>query len=490
MSTLEKHFEKFRKNIVGIDSTYISPYGEKKILYADWIASGRLYKPIEDKIIKDFGPFVANTHTETSETGTRMTHSYHYAQKIIKNHVNAGPNDVIIQAGFGMTAAVNKLQRILGFKSCGVLKKKTCLKEMERPVVFITHMEHHSNQTSWHETIADVVVLEPDKDMRVNPDELRKQLEKYKDRKIKIGSFTAASNVTGIKPPYYELAKIMHENNGLCFIDFAAAAPYIDIDMHPKDPMKKLDAILFSPHKFLGGPGTAGIMIFDSKLYNNEIPDNPGGGTVDWTNRWGEHKYIDDIEIREDGGTPGFLQAIRTALAIELKDQMGTKQMAEREKEIVPYAIKGLKKIEGIKILADNIPERIGSISFYHEKIHFNFIVKLLSDRFGIQVRGGCACAGTYGHYMLHVTKENSHDIAKLINSGDLSKKPGWVRWSVHPTTRDTEVDYFVKAVSEIVNNYDEWIKDYNYNKTNNEFFHKSFDIKKYFDIKSNFSLD
>jgi len=490
MSTLEKHFEKFRKNIVGIDSTYISPYGEKKILYADWIASGRLYKPIEDKIIKDFGPFVANTHTETSETGTRMTHSYHYAQKIIKNHVNAGPNDVIIQAGFGMTAAVNKLQRILGFKSCGVLKKKTCLKEMERPVVFITHMEHHSNQTSWHETIADVVVLEPDKDMRVNPDELRKQLEKYKDRKIKIGSFTAASNVTGIKPPYYELAKIMHENNGLCFIDFAAAAPYIDIDMHPKDPMKKLDAILFSPHKFLGGPGTAGIMIFDSKLYNNEIPDNPGGGTVDWTNRWGEHKYIDDIEIREDGGTPGFLQAIRTALAIELKDQMGTKQMAEREKEIVPYAIKELKKIEGIKILADNIPERIGSISFYHEKIHFNFIVKLLSDRFGIQVRGGCACAGTYGHYMLHVTKENSHDIAKLINSGDLSKKPGWVRWSVHPTTRDTEVDYFVKAVSEIVNNYDEWIKDYNYNKTNNEFFHKSFDIKKYFDIKSNFSLD
>ncbi len=490
MSKLETYFDKFRKNIVGIDSTYISPFGEIKILYADWIASGRLYKPIEDKIVKEFGPFVANTHTETSETGTRMTHSYHHAQEIIKNHVNAGPNDVLIQAGFGMTSVINKLQRILGFKSCGVLNNKICLQKMDRPVVFITHMEHHSNQTSWYETIAEVVILEPDNDMRVNPDELRKQLEKYKDRKIKIGSFTAASNVTGIKPPYYELAKIMHENNGLCFIDFAAAAPYINIDMHPKDPMMKLDAILFSPHKFLGGPGTAGIMVFDSELYNNDVPDNPGGGTVDWTNRWGEHKYIDDIEAREDGGTPGFLQAIRTALAIELKEQMGTKQMSEREKEIIPRAISGLKKIEGIKILAENIPERIGSISFYHKKIHFNFIVKSLSDRFGIQVRGGCACAGTYGHYMLHVSKEDSDNITSLINSGDLSKKPGWIRWSIHPTTKDQEIDYFVNSVSEIVNNYDEWIKDYNYNKTNNEFFHKKFDSKKYFDVKNSFVLD
>ncbi|MEA3317807.1 MAG: aminotransferase class V-fold PLP-dependent enzyme, partial [Bacteroidota bacterium] len=334
MSILEKHFEKFRKNIVGIDSSYKSPFGEKKIMYADWIASGRLYKPIEEKILKNFGPFVANTHTETSETGTRMTHSYHYAKKIIKKHVNAGPDDVFIQAGFGMTAAINKLQRILGFKTSEHLNKNTYLKEVERPVVFITHMEHHSNQTSWYETIADVVVLAPDEEMRVNPDELKKQLEKYKDRKLKIGSFSAASNVTGIKPPYYELTKIMHQHGGLCFIDFAASAPYVDIDMHPEDPLMKLDAIFFSPHKFLGGPGTAGILIFDSELYDNEVPDNPGGGTVDWTNRWGEHKYIDDIELREDGGTPGFLQAIRTALAIELKEQMGTKNIEERENEM------------------------------------------------------------------------------------------------------------------------------------------------------------
>ncbi|MDA3780672.1 MAG: aminotransferase class V-fold PLP-dependent enzyme [Bacteroidales bacterium] len=490
MSTLERYFEKFRKNIVGVDSTYISPFGEMKISYADWIASGRLYKPIEEKILKEFGPFVANTHTETSETGTRMTHSYHHAQEIIKNHVNAGPNDVLIQAGFGMTSVINKMQRILGFKYCGLVNNKICLKEVERPVVFITHMEHHSNQTSWYETIAEVVVLEPDKDMRVNPKELRKQLEKYKNRKIKIGSFTAASNVTGIITPYHELAKIMHEHGGLCFIDFAASAPYVDMDMHPDDPKEKLDAILFSPHKFLGGPGTAGIMIFDSNLYDNDVPDNPGGGTVDWTNRWGEHKYIDDIEVREDGGTPGFLQAIRSALTIKLKEQMGTKQIAEREKEIVPKAISELKKIKGIKVLAENIPERIGSISFYHVKIHFNFIVKSLSDRFGIQVRGGCACAGTYGHYMLHVSKEESDNITKLINSGDLSKKPGWVRWSIHPTTRNQEIDDFVNAINQIVNNYEEWIKDYNYNKMNNEFYHKNFNIKEHFNVKSGFVLD
>jgi len=489
MSSLEKHFQTFKKNIVGYNASYNSPYGEQKIIYADWIASGRLYEPIERKMLEQFGPYVANTHTETSETGTLMTHSYHHAQQLIKKHVNAGPNDVLIQAGFGMTSVINKLQRILGLKGCGLLRNKKCLKEIDRPVVFLTHMEHHSNQTSWYETICDVVIIDPNEDLLVDPEKLRKKLEEYKDRKLKIGSFSAASNVTGVIPPYYKLAKLMHEYGGLCFVDFAASAPYVEINMHPEDPLEKLDAIFFSPHKFLGGPGTAGIMIFDSSLYKNKAPDNPGGGTVDWTNRWGEYKYIDDIELREDGGTPGFLQAIRSALTFELKEQMGIENMEQREKELVPRAFKGLKAINQVKILAENVIDRIGSLSFYIEGVHYNLVVKLLSDGYGVQMRGGCACAGTYGHYLLDVTYDYSHKITELINHGDLSQKPGWIRWSIHPTTTDQEIDYIVHAIAEIAQNHQKWEKDYHYDKHTNEFIHQKFVGKQKHNLDNWFAL-
>jgi len=472
MSNLEKYFEKFRENTIGHDACFNSPFGKQKILYADWIASGRLYAPIEEKMSKDFGPFVANTHTETNETGTMMTQSYHKAQEIIKKHVNAGPDDVIIHAGFGMTAVVNKLQRILGLKGCGIIGRFTCQKEREKPVVFLTHMEHHSNQTSWYETNVDVVVVPPGKDLLVDLEELKKQLEKYKDRQMKIGSFTACSNVTGISAPYFQMAKMMHEYGGICFIDFAASAPYVDINMHPEDPLEKLDGIFFSPHKFLGGPGSSGVMIFDSKLYSREVPDNPGGGTVDWTNPWGKYKYVDNIEAREDGGTPGFLQAIRTALAIQLKNQMGTQNIVKREEELLELAFENLKSVKDVNVLADNMHKRLGILSFYVEYIHYNLLVKILNDRFGIQVRGGCACAGTYGHYLLEVSQEQSQTITDEISSGDLSHKPGWVRWSLHPTTTDEEVLFFIDSLQKVVINYLEWKDDYSYNRKTNEYYY------------------
>jgi selenocysteine lyase/cysteine desulfurase len=270
------------------------------------------------------------------------------------------------------------------------------------------------------------------------------------------------------------MAAIMHEHNGLCFIDFAASAPYVEINMHPPDPMQKIDALYFSPHKFLGGPGSCGVLIFDSSLYQSEIPDDPGGGTVDWTNPWGEYKYVDDIETREDGGTPGFLQAIRAALAMKLKEQMGVKQMMQREEELVDRMMKGLQQVEGVRILAGNIEHRLGIISFYHPDIHFNLIVKMLSDRFGIQVRGGCACAGTYGHFLLEVSYDRSHQITEKINHGDLSEKPGWVRVSLHPVMTMEEVDYFISALKAVIENQAEWKKDYIYDPKKNEFEHRS----------------
>ncbi len=472
MSDLEKYFKKFRKNTIGHDASFYSPFGKQRIIYGDWIASGRLYAPIEKKIAEEFGPYVANTHTETNETGTLMTQSYRRAQELIKKHVNADSDDVIIHAGFGMTAVINKLQRILGLKGCGILGRHACQKEREKPVVFITHMEHHSNQTSWYETNVDVVVIPPGNDLTIDLNELRNQLEKYKERKMKIGSFTACSNVTGIATPFHQMAKLMHEFGGICFIDFAASAPYVEINMHPEDEMEKLDGIFFSPHKFLGGPGSSGVMIFDSKLYKNEVPDNPGGGTVDWTNPWGKYKYVDSIEAREDGGTPGFLQSIRIALAIEVKNQMGTKNIAAREEELLNLAFDRLKAVKDVHVLAENIKSRLGILSFYVEYIHYNLLVKLLNDRFGIQVRGGCACAGTYGHYLLEVSQEQSDAITSEITSGDLTHKPGWVRWSLHPTTTNKEVLFFIDSLEKIVENFEDWKNDYSYNRKTNEFFY------------------
>lgn len=469
---MEKYFDTFRLNTIGHDAEYDTPYGRQRLIYADWIASGRLYKPIEERLSYEIGPFIGNTHTETSETGTSMTRAYHEAHKRIKKHVNAGPEDVIITAGFGMTGVIVKFQRMMGLKMCGQLTDSKCFKEKERPVVFVTHMEHHSNHTSWFETMSDVVVLAPDKDLLVDPEELRRQLENYKDRPLKIGAFTACSNVTGVGTPYHQLARIMHENGGFCFVDFAASAPYSDINMHPEDPLEKLDAVLFSPHKFLGGPGSSGVLIFDRSMYKSRTPDQPGGGTVDWTNPWGEYKYVDDIELREDGGTPGFMQAIRTALCIELKERMGTVNIAKREEELLERAFHGMDKIPGLHILANNQRKRLGVISFYFENIHYNLVVKLLSDRYGIQVRGGCACAGTYGHYLLDVSYEHSKRITELINHGDLSQKPGWVRLSLHPTMTNYELDHILNALEEISLHHQTWMKEYMYNKHTNEFRH------------------
>ncbi|NNK87463.1 MAG: aminotransferase class V-fold PLP-dependent enzyme, partial [Flavobacteriaceae bacterium] len=300
-------------------------------------------------------------------------------------------------------------------------------------------------------------------------------LNKYKDHTIKIASITGGSNVTGIRVPCHDIAKLMHQNGGVCFVDFACAGPYVDIDMHPEDPQAYFDAIFFSPHKFLGGPGTCGVLVFNKKLYHNMIPDCPGGGTVSWTNPWGEHRYIDDIEDREDGGTPGFLQTIKAALAIKLKEQMGVEKMLQREHEIVEHIFDELEGVENLNILAPQHRDRLGVISFYIDELHYNLGVKLLNDRFGIQTRGGCSCAGTYGHYLLHVDHELSHELTNEISIGDLARKPGWIRLSIHPTTTCKEVDLVCRAIKGLARNHDEWGKDYTYDSSTNEFIHKDF---------------
>ncbi|MBT4881548.1 MAG: aminotransferase class V-fold PLP-dependent enzyme [Flavobacteriales bacterium] len=469
--SLEKYFSPFRNQVVGRDQTFTSPFGEQKIIYADWTASGRIYKEIEDKLNNDIFPFVANTHTETSTTGATMSLAFHEATHIIKKHIGANDDDVLISAGAGMTMLVNKFQRILGLKIHEKFRDQVEIKN--RPVVFVTHMEHHSNQTSWLETTCEVQLIPHTKEGHIDLEGFRVLLDKYSDRELKMAAVTSCSNVTGVFTPYFEIAEIIHDNGGLCFVDFACSAPYIDINMHPENPKQQLDAIYFSPHKFLGGPGATGILAFKKELYTNKVPDNPGGGTVDWTNPWGEHKYVDDIEAREDGGTPAFLQTIKTALSIQLKEKMGVQNILDREHELHKIIWNKFSELKNVHVLADNFPERLGVYSFYIDDLHFNLAVQLLNDKYGIQVRGGCSCAGTYGHILLNVDTEQSCAITSKINEGDLTSKPGWVRMSIHPTMTDEEMHFIMNAIEDIAKNHERLGEDYSYNGVSNEFVYK-----------------
>ena len=472
--SLEAHFAPFRANIIGINQDFESPFGRQRIVYADWTASGRMFGPIEQMMSEEIAPFVGNTHTETSVTGTTMTRAYHEALRIIKDHVHASADDAIICYGSGMTGVANKFQRILGLRVHEKFRDQVRLPAASRPIVFVTHMEHHSNQTSWIESIAEVEVIGATPDGLVDLADLARLLEVYRDRPLKIAAVTSCSNVTGIITPYHQIAGLMHRAGGVCFVDFAASAPYIAIDLHPAGrPDEYLDAIFFSPHKFLGGPGTSGVLIFNKRLYSNRIPDNPGGGTVDWTNPWGEHKYFDDVEAREDGGTPGFTQAIRTALCVRLKEAMGVDQILAREHELMDLVWDRMKAIPGLHILADQHRDRLGIISFYIDDLHYNLAVRLLNDRYGIQTRGGCSCAGTYGHILLHVTPDRSKSITRQIDRGDKTEKPGWVRLSLHPTTSDAEAHRLVDAITALAAHHREWAKDYTYNSSTNEYTHR-----------------
>ncbi|SJZ76609.1 Selenocysteine lyase/Cysteine desulfurase [Chitinophaga eiseniae] len=472
-SGLEDYFATYRRHIIGYRQSFLSPFGRKRIIYADWTASGRAYGPIEDTIRQQVLPFVGNTHTHTTVTGTYMSEAYETAKGIIKAHVNAAEEDVLLFCGSGMTGAVNKLQRLLGLRIPG--RAATCLhstyrEEAGRPVVFVTHMEHHSHHISWLETMATVEIIARDANGQVDLRHFHALLEQYKQRTVKIAAVTAASNVTGIRTPYHDMAKLVHRYNGWCFVDFACAAPYCDIDMHPDEPGAALDAIYFSPHKLLGGPGTPGVLLFHQKLYCHAAPDEPGGGTVDYTNPWGEYDYTADIAQREDGGTPPFLQGIKAAMCIRLKEAMQVDNIRQREEALLSVILPRLARIPQLQVLEPQAVQRLGVVSFIVPGVHYHLVVRLLNDRFGIQLRGGCSCAGTYGHLLLNVDKERSHAIRQSILSGDMSCKPGWVRLSVHPTMTDREVHYILDAIEATVLQARTWGRDYVYDARTNDF--------------------
>jgi selenocysteine lyase/cysteine desulfurase len=445
--------EQIRRSVIGDDVVLDGPFGPTRMVYADYTASGRSLSFLEEFLRNEVMPLYANTHTESSGTGLQTSALREDAREIIHRAVGAGDDDVVIFCGSGATGAIDKMVRALGLVVSQDADARWNLIEKipaaERPVVFIGPYEHHSNEILWRYSIADTVEIEEDSDGRIDLQDLERRLVEYADRPLKIGSFSAGSNVTGILSDTEAIAKLLHAHGALSFWDYAAAAPYVPIDMNPGDGAH-MDAIFISPHKFIGGPGTPGVLVAKRSLFRNRVPTIPGGGTVAWvaSNR---ERFLDDVAVREEGGTPAIVESIRAGLVFQLKDAVGPERIRAREHGFVRRAITSWGDNDNLWILGNPELERLSIVSLvarWHDKyLHWNFIVALLNDLFGIQSRGGCSCAGPYGHRLYGIDDELSEALEDQVACGLHGIKPGWFRVNFNYFISDTVFDYIVDAV-------------------------------------------
>lgn len=449
-----------RSSVIGDGQGIDGPFGTKPLVYADYTASGRSLSFIEDFIRQEVLPHYANTHTEASGTGLITSRLREQARCIIKNSVGATRDDALIFCGSGMTGAVNRLIGILGLRVPRELDEQygfsSQIPEEQRPVVFVGPYEHHSNELTWRETIADVVTINENENGQIDLVHLGDELAKYANRHLLIGSFSAASNVTGILSDVDAVTRLLHEHGALAFWDYAAAGPYVDLNMNPRsDNSGSLhkDVMLLSPHKFIGGPGTPGLLVIKRKLLNNAVPAQPGGGTVAYVSPK-DHTYISDPEIREEGGTPAIVESVRSGLVFQLKDAVGAGEIEAIDELYRKMAFKSWAANPNIEILGDLETRRLAIISFIIKRgkkaLHHDFVVSLLNDLFGIQARGGCSCAGPYGHRLLNIDMGRSRDFEKAVANGANGLKPGWVRLGFNYFFDEDTVKYIIVAVNMI----------------------------------------
>jgi len=463
-----------RQQIVGIDSTFETPFGERLMVYCDYTASGRCLRFVES-YLQSLQRVYANTHTEDDITGRSMSQLLQEAEDAIKQSVNAGPKGRIVACGTGATGAIDKLQQIVGV-ALPPATRKNLGKVLERlganvnnesfraaldryqPVVFIGPYEHHSNELSWRQSLVTTVEVRLDATGNIDMGHLEELLQdpRYQGRQ-RIGSFSAASNVTGMRSDVRKIASLLHRYDAIACFDFAACAPYVEIDMNPApqspDEDPSIDALFISPHKFLGGPGSSGILVFNERIYDRELPPSvSAGGTVDYVGRQGQD-FIRRIEEREKAGTPGVLQTLKAGMVFQIKDEVGVDVINAREHELTKRAMKKWGENEFIDVLGNPDPgSRVGIISFNiryggGKYLHHKLITVLLNDLFGIQSRAGCSCAGPYGHRLLQIDEATSERYRSAVKQGHCGMKPGWCRVGLHWVMDDAEANYVIDAV-------------------------------------------
>jgi selenocysteine lyase/cysteine desulfurase len=478
-----------RENLASRDATIMTPFGRKRRSYFDYIASGLPFSPIEEVIRTRVLPNMANTHTESNTSGRQMTFFVEQAYGSVSAAIGATEADVLVFTGAGSTAAINRLVLALGIRVpeqissvCGCDAK---LPPECRPIIFRSMMEHHSNDLAWRETVGEMRFVGFDKTGRIDWRDLDRQLAlpEVASRASKLGTFSAASNVTGILNDVDALAEVMHAHGGRAFFDYAAAAPYVKIDMHPEgDPARRKDAIFISTHKFLGGPQTPGILAASRDLFTSSVPVEPGGGTVLYTSQW-DHRYLGDLRMREAGGTPPIVQIIRAGLVFELKRYIGEELLEAAEQELAARAKARFLANPALTLLGDHDVKRLSvfSLVFHGGRLHHNLAVRLLNDLYGIQVRAGCMCAGTYGHELLQIGKEHSEEIRCALDRGELWTKPGWVRISLSPATSLDELERLLDAVDDVAASWERYADRYRQDELG-EFFYGGSDFEERFE--------